>query len=188
MATEHMIQIGHRKIAGIFKTDDIQGVKRKKGYIKALNQHDVNVDASIIGEYASEDMSVFPYVYTQSLLRERDSPTAIVCYNDEIAILVIKAIKDHGLSVPEDISVTGFDDALDSNLSDMKLTTIVHPKKDMGKQAAQFMIDMLSGRMQKPQMVYQPELIVRNSCRRIDREAVAGQLASTESILRGKRR
>ena len=167
IATEYLIQLGHRKIAGVFKTDDKQGVDRKNGYISSLERYGATVDTNYIGEYGTANMYDFPYMFAQSLLRNEDHPTAFFCYNDQCALMVIQAIKDKGLNVPEDISIVGYDDSISVMQSDIKMTTILHPKKEMGKQAAKYIIDMLDGRMEKPQMVYQPELIVRSSCRNI---------------------
>ena len=167
IATEYLIQLGHRRIAGIFKTDDKQGVSRKKGCIAAMQKYGVPVDPEFLGEFETSNMYDFPYMFAQSVLREENHPTAFICYNDQYAMMVMQAIRDSGLSVPEDISVIGYDDSISLMQSDIKLTTILHPKKEMGIQAARYMIDMLDGRLERPQMVYRPELIVRNSCRNI---------------------
>lgn len=167
MAAEYLLQLGHKKIAGIFKTDDKQGVCRKSGYISAMKKYGVDIDRDCIGEYETANMYDFPYVFAQSLVRKQDRPTAFFCYNDQCALMVIQAIKDKGLSIPEDISIVGYDDSVATMQSEIKLTTILHPKKEMGKQAAKYMADMLEGRMERPQKVYQPELIVRSSCRNI---------------------
>ena len=167
IATEYLIQLGHRKIAGIFKTDDKQGVNRKDGFIAAMNQYGVAVEPDFIGEYETSNMYDFPYMFAQSLLRKEDRPTAFFCYNDQYAMMILQAIRDRGLKVPEDVSIVGYDDSISIMQSDVKLTTISHPKKEMGIQAAKYMIDMLDGRLERPQMIYRPELIVRNSCRNI---------------------
>ncbi len=167
IATEYLLQLGHKVIGGVFKTDDKQGVHRKSGYLKAMNKYNVKIDYSNIGEYSTENMYDFPYMFAQSLFRKENSPTAVVCYNDQCSLLVMQAIEDRGLSIPEDISVVGYDDSLSTVHSDIKLTTIRHPKENMGIQAAKYLVDMIEGRMEKPQMIYQPELIVRNSCRNL---------------------
>ncbi len=166
-ATEYLLQLGHRKIAGIFKTDDKQGVNRLSGYQKALRDFGVVEDRRRIGEYNTANMYDFPYMFVQSQLRGDDRPTAFFCYNDQCALMVIQAIRDQGLRVPEDISVVGYDDSISPMNSEVKLTTIRHPKQAMGVQAARFMVDMLEGRAEKPQYIHEPELIVRKSCRNV---------------------
>jgi GntR family transcriptional regulator of arabinose operon len=167
MATEYLLQLGHRKIAGIFNTDTKQGVKRKAGFLKAIHDYNGVNDPRLSGNYPTSDMFVYPYMFAQSVLREKDHPTAFVCYNDQTAVMVMQAIIDQGLKIPEDISVVGYDDSLESIPFGIKLTTIVHPKKTMGIQVAKFLVDMLDGRIQKPQLIYQPKLVVGNSCRSI---------------------
>lgn len=167
IATEYLIQLGHRRIAGIFKTDDKQGINRKNGFEAAMEKYQVPIQLEFIGEYETSNMYDFPYMFAQSLLRKEDHPTAFFCYNDVYALMICQAIQDAGLRVPDDVSVVGYDDALPTMQSEIKLTTIMHPKKEMGIQAAKYMIDMLDGRLERPQMTYHPELIVRNSCRNL---------------------
>jgi len=166
-AVEHLLQRGHRRIACVYKTDDTQGVDRKDGYLRALESYGVQIDTSLIGEYDTAGMYLFPYMFAQSLLRSANRPTAFTCYNDQSALMVVHAIKDSGLRFPEDVSVVGYDDSIQAMSHDLRITTIKHPKKDMGIQAARFIIDMIEGRMERPQFVYEPELIVRDSCRNL---------------------
>jgi GntR family transcriptional regulator of arabinose operon len=169
-ATNYLLQIGHRKIAGIFKSDDMQGIRRKQGFMRALAQFDITLPKGYIGSYNTMQMSSYPYQFTKNLLEREDRPTAIVCYNDQIAINILEAIREEGLKVPDDISVIGYDDSNLAVASEVKLTTIKHPKKEMGTKSAQYLIDMIEGNVEKPRMIYQPELIVRSSCRGISRE------------------
>lgn len=167
MAAAYLLQLGHKRIAGVFKTDDTQGVRRKAGYLGAMAEYGAGASPALIGEYQTADMYDFPYMFAQSLLRGDDPPTAFFCYNDQCALLVIQAVTDRGLRIPEDVSIVGYDDSISPMHSDLKLTTIRHPKKAMGVQAAKFMVGMLAGRIDKPQLVYTPELIVRNTCRNL---------------------
>lgn len=167
MATDYLLQMRHRRIAGIFKTDDKQGIDRKAGFLKALSAAGIPEASEFIGEYNTAQMYDYPYMFAQSLLQKEGSPTAFFCYNDQCALMVIRAIHDRGLRVPEDISVVGYDDSAFPMHSEAKLTTIRHPKKEMGIQAAKFMVGMLEGRMRMPQYMYEPELIIRKSCRNL---------------------
>ncbi len=165
LATEYLLQLGHKRIAGIFKKDDIQGLKRRTGFLAALKEKGVESDLSRILEYETTTEYIQPYMLVKNLMRQSERPTAIVCYNDNIATMVIQAIRDSGLSVPGDVSVIGFDDSKKAVESDIKLTSIVHPKTEMGRRAASFMLEMLDGDSEIQQMTYRPELVVRDSCR-----------------------
>ena len=151
MATEYLIHLGHRKIAGIMKSDDRQGIDRLNGMKSAMEKYNVALEPDSIGTFDTSNMYEAPYLLVQSMMRKKDRPTAIVCYNDQYAMMVIQAIYDSGLSVPEDISVIGYDDSLELAQSNVRLTTISHPKKEMGKQAARFLVGMLNGRLEFPQ-------------------------------------
>jgi LacI family transcriptional regulator len=98
------------------------------------------------------------------LARARDF-TAIFCFNDISAIGVIRAIYDAGLSVPEDISVIGFDDIMSAAYHKPSLTTVRQPLREMGRQGAQVLLDMISqpDKQYPEEIVMQPELIVRES-------------------------
>ena len=167
IAAEYLIHLGHRRIAGIMKTDDKQGADRTNGMLAAMRKYNVSPRPELIKSYDTASMYEAPYILAQALIRKDDRPTAIFCYNDQCALMVIQAIHDSGLSVPEDISVVGYDDSLKLVQGNIKMTTVSHPKKEMGKQAASFLIGMLNGRLDSPQKVFQPELIVRNSCRNV---------------------
>lgn len=159
--TNYAINLGHKRISGIFKKDDLQGVNRKKGFIAALKK--ANISNPHIGEYTTDNKFIYPYNYTKYLLDLKNPPTAIVCYNDEIAFSVIKAIKDKGLNIPKDISVLGYDDAQLSTTSSIELTTIRHPQEEMGIRAARYIVDIIEKKSEVSPYIYKPELIVRNS-------------------------
>lgn len=167
MATKYLLQLGHRKIAGIFKKDDLQGVYRRNGYLKALREYNVSIDNKIIGEYCTGASDSFSYYFTDNLLNQKDRVSAIFCYNEEIAMNVIDAIYDNGLKIPEDISLVAYDDSPLATMGGLRLTTIRHPQKELGKKAALQLFNMIENVASKPQFMYEPELIVRSSCREI---------------------
>jgi GntR family transcriptional regulator of arabinose operon len=164
MATQYLLQLGHREIAGIFKSDDMQGVKRQAGFISALNAYNIAVRPEFLGNYETEQQKSYPYQFAKGLLQRANGPSAIVCYNDQIAIRILEAVREEGIKIPDQLSIISYDDSSLAVASEVKLTTIKHPKAEMGRQAARLIIDMLEGRMDKPRLVYQPELIIRTSC------------------------
>jgi GntR family transcriptional regulator of arabinose operon len=163
-ATQYLLQLGHRRIAGIFKSDDLQGIRRQAGFERAMQEYQCEVDPSLIGNYETKQLVSFPYQFTLDLIKKKDPPTAIVAYNDQIALKAIEAIRDEGLGVPEDISIVGYDDSHLATAAEVKLTTIRHPKEEMGQHAARTMIGMIESRVENPSFVYAPELVVRTSC------------------------
>lgn len=161
--TKYLIQMGHRNIAGIFKNDDIQGVNRKQGYIKAMVEFNIHIQNEYFGYYGTGEEGFLPYEFVNNLLRKANRPSAIVCYNDQIAFCVLQAVREAGFRVPEDISIVGYDDSDISTATELKLTTVAHPKAEMGKRAARFLINMIEKEDEKPFYMYKPEIIVRDS-------------------------
>jgi len=161
--TKYLIQMGHSDIAGIFKCDDLQGINRQEGYIKALAEFGIDSKSEYIGKYVTGEEEFLPYEFASNLLRRNNKPTAIVCYNDQIAFYVLQAVRDAGLKVPEDISIVGYDDSDIATATEVKLTTVRHPKSEMGKRVARFLINIVENNEEKPYYIYKPELIVRNS-------------------------
>ncbi|HEX3046951.1 MAG TPA: GntR family transcriptional regulator [Bacillota bacterium] len=168
LITQYLLQLGHRQIAGLFKTDDLQGVKRQTGYFNAMADYKVDINPEFIGIFETEQYNSYPYYFTQNLLRKSNRPTAIVCYNDIVALKALEAIRDAGLRVPEDLSLVGYDDSSLAVATEVKLTTVKHPQIELGHQAGRLILEMVEGKIQKPHLVFQPELIIRNSCRGIN--------------------
>jgi GntR family transcriptional regulator of arabinose operon len=171
LATQHLIQLGHRKIAGFFKTDDLQGVNRLKGFIRAHHQYQIPLLPDMVTDYTTEEKQTKPSVAAASLLSQaEDRPTAFVCYNDDLAIKLLEVIRRLGMNVPEDLSMVGFDDSALAIATEVKLTTLTHPKMEMGIAAADLLIDMIENKVTErgsTQRVFSPELIVRASTRKI---------------------
>ncbi len=164
----HLIQNGHIKIAGIFKEDDLQGVRRRQGYIKALKSNNIKIDHNIIGGYKTFEEEFYPYAFTKSILSREDRPSAIVCYNDKIAVQVIKAVRELGLKVPEDISIAGYDnEAIISSLIEGGLTTIEHPKDRLGKLSAEALLDIIDRKKESVKYSFEPKLIIKGSTEKI---------------------
>ncbi|WP_062046636.1 GntR family transcriptional regulator [Bacillus sp. JCM 19034] len=170
LQTEHLIKQGHTNIVGLFKTDDNQGIKRMKGYVKAHRKHQVPIIPTNIVTYYSEEKLDKPAKELERLLSQAERPTALVCYNDELALILMDLLRAKRLQVPKDISLVGYDDSFLAEISEVKLTSINHPKSKMGEQAAEMIIQMIEndpnrkkGNLQLDSIVYEPELIVRQS-------------------------
>jgi GntR family transcriptional regulator of arabinose operon len=177
VVTEHLIQLGHRNILGIFKSDDNQGLNRYKGYIRALRQYGIKIREDNIVWYTTEEMRSKPQEMVKKIFEGTgDKPSAIVCYNDQIAMWVIEALRNLGLTVPNDVSIVGFDDSDYAVLSDIKLTTIVHPKEEMGRQAAKVLfklMEMGNKAFENPITIcVKPELKIRTSAKSIEAKEV----------------
>ncbi|MFB5661910.1 GntR family transcriptional regulator [Alteribacillus sp. HJP-4] len=180
MAAEHLLDLGHKDIIGIFKSDDLQGTRRMKGFLKAHRQHGISLDPTNIITYATSEKFTKPAQETAKLLQQKTSrPSAIVCYNDELAIQILEVIRKQGLKVPEDISIVGYDDSHFAEATEIKFTSIKHPKSRMGEMAAEMVIDLIENKPGRKKetgsIVYEPELVVRQSTRKLESEEMNTQ-------------
>lgn len=170
LLTEHLIMQGHKSIGGVFKIDDKQGLFRLKGFIAALEHYHIPFDPTSIFLYSTESKGIAAQEYVRSMFAGKPQhASGIVCYNDEIAIAVIKQLEARGFHVPGQVSVVGFDDSPLAALSHPELTTIRHPKEEMGKTAASVLLNLISGTPPTPaqKMVFPAELIIRQSTKKL---------------------
>lgn len=170
LQTEHLIKLGHKNIIGCFKTDDTQGVKRMKGFLKAHRQNNVPIVPSHIITYNTEEKHSKPVNELEKILdASNNSITGLVCYNDELAMQLLELLRVKGIRVPEDISIVGHDDSMLAEISEVKLTSIGHPKSEMGELAASLIVELVkskhkaSNNFNASSKIYEPELIVRSS-------------------------
>ncbi|MDZ7835680.1 MAG: GntR family transcriptional regulator [Alkalibacterium sp.] len=167
VATNHLIELGHTRIGMITKADDLQGKNRLKGYIKALHQAQLTFNSDHILRYDTESK---PYISDKmrQLLNSEEPPTAFVAYNDEIAVTLIKEIHEAGKSCPDDFSIVSHDNSFYSTLlPTVKLTSVNHPKEELGRAAAKWIVDAVEGKAKNKSIIFEPELVVRNSTKHL---------------------
>ncbi|MBO4866515.1 MAG: LacI family DNA-binding transcriptional regulator [Ruminococcus sp.] len=155
----YLISLGHRRIGFIGSKKATSSIfDRYMGYLKALIEHDLEIrDDWIIDDrdkYSDPIDLVFP----------KDMPTAFVCNCDEVAFQTIKQLREHGYSVPEDVSVVGYDNYLISEVSDPTITTISIDAEYM----AELTVNTLIQRLNDPSTIYrmrtiEGDLVIKNS-------------------------
>ena len=159
MATEHLIQMGHRNILGLFRNRYKDSAFRSAGYQEAMEK--AGLRAHILDADAVSPEAWIRYIKENGI-------TAVVCYNDPLAVECYHVLNYAGLRINEEISVVGYDNTELSSTALPKITSITHPKDIMGEQAAAFLLDWLDGRAEPPyHFMFQPELIRRDSVRNI---------------------
>ncbi|WP_347330058.1 LacI family DNA-binding transcriptional regulator [Marinimicrobium locisalis] len=174
-ATRYLLQLGHERIGFITGSrGSLLTRDRERGYWDAmktspLGQHRdwvVNGDQSIEGARRA----------TRKLLSLAERPSAIFCANDEMAMACIYEIKRSGLSVPEDVSVLGFDDIRYAAIMDPPLTTVVQPTEEIGERTMRRLLNAIEGRDigEAPEIV-EHRLIVRESTAPPQSETTAGE-------------
>jgi GntR family transcriptional regulator of arabinose operon len=177
LATDHLIKLGHEKIIGIFKTDDLQGVYRMKGFIRAFRENNIPFFPEMIINFTTEEQKEKLIENIKDILVSSETrPTGIVCYNDQVALSVFNVLRELNLTVPEDISIVGYDDSYLAEATEIKLTSVTHPKEKMGFDAAKWIVSAVENKNPKGStqhsIVYEPELIVRNSTASLKSESI----------------
>lgn len=142
-ATDYLIKQGHQRIAFINGEPWMDAAtERLKGYRQALATHDIPFDADLVRD--GDWLPLKGYQMARELLGARKKPDAILCANDLMAIGAMEAATEMGLSIPDDISIMGYDDQELARYTHPPLTTLVLPNYEMGRQAAQILIDMIT--------------------------------------------
>lgn len=162
MATEHLLRLGHQRIATITgPLGMMAGQERLKGYRQALTLRGLPVDEALIieGDFTEDGGKA---AMRQLLAKE---PTAVFAASDMMAIGAMKAIKEAGLRVPDDVAVVGFDDLPLSSVVEPALTTVRQPIERMGTMSAEVLISLIEQETESPQHLVLPtQLVVRSSC------------------------
>ena len=169
LVTRHLIALGHRKIAFLGNVEGGRTTsEREKGYREELQASQIEVTEDYI-HLAPHSTPGGGSTATEYLLALPDRPTAIICYNDNMAVGVYRTLYQAGLRVPQDMSVAGYDDIAIAAYLTPPLTTLRQFKLDLGSGAARMMLHLLearaeSGEWLEPQKVgLTGELVVRAS-------------------------
>ncbi len=163
-AVKHLYELGHRRIGGIFKGDDRQGHERYAGFSEQMVIYDLPLNDDEVIWYTTADLDhLFLRSEEGRLLKRLGKCTAVVCYNDQIAMNIIKLFQKNHLRVPEDKSVMGFDDSTLSELSPVRITTLRHPAEMLGRQAAWRLLDMIETGKTALSLTMDMELIIKDS-------------------------
>lgn len=161
--TKYLIEMGHKKIAFISGPyGSSTACERYKGYVKALRENNISIDESLIAEgNYKQDGGKKAMV---ELLKRKGSFTAVACANDLMAIGVVEVLRENNIKIPEEISVTGFDDINLAKVLYPKLTTVSQPCYDMGHEATKMLIDLVEGKkLKENKLILQPKLVIRDS-------------------------
>ena len=169
-ATRHLIDLGHRSIAHITGPAGITSVnERYLGYRKALEEAGLSVQPSLVTQGESLKPEAGEKA-AREILSTNPRPTAVFAYCDTLAIGLMSAAWQMGLSIPDDVAVVGYDDIPIVAFLGVPLTTISQPAREMGQMACQILIDRIEtegsngGRSPKTQLKMPASLVVRSSC------------------------
>ena len=172
IAAAHLLDLGHRKLGFIGAVESSLAVdERLEGFKMAHARAGIEVCERYIqlGHFRQET----GYETMRRMIEAGDYPRAIFAENDIIALGVIQAVRDCGLSVPADVAVVGFDDIPLASLREIGLTTVYQPKYEMGKMGVQILLEEIlagsggesgiSSDVRPRRIVLEPQLIVRST-------------------------
>ena len=163
LATEHLIALGHRRIAMIGGNDlTSTGWERRKGYTDALKAHNIAADPDLIVPAIATRENGAEAIKT--LLKGSNPPTAAACYNDLVAFGVMLGLRQIGIEPGDDFAVAGCDDVSEAALWNPALTSIAIDTTAMGEVAARMLLDRIGNHGAKRRnVVLEPKLVVRAS-------------------------
>jgi len=169
IAGKHLIDCGHNSIACIGPPTH----PKTMGFRKALAESHVAIDERLIRlderPGVEESWIDVGYRTTLHLLSTNPRPTAILALADMYAVGAVRAIEEAGLRIPEDVAVVGYDDTFLASVMKPKLTSVSQQRSEMGRLAAELLIDRIEGIKAGPpvEMVLEPRLVVRESSTKI---------------------
>ena len=166
-AVKYLIELGHKNIGFIYGPFTAPSFKeRLTGYKKALSEYKIRFRKSLLQEGGAriED----GYRAMKALLSLSEIPTAVFASNDTMALGAMKAIKDNGMDVPDDISIAGFDDKEFAAYTFSPLTTIRVNNKAMAESAVKRLVEKIDGdnNVEPRRIIIPTELIIRESCKK----------------------
>lgn len=148
---KYLLDKGRDNIAGIFKSDDMQGVQRYGGCISALRDASLLPPDSRFLWFSTQECSSpakpYPAALIQRFIQEHIADSnAVICYNDEIAYHLIKALTASGRRVPQDVAVAGFDNSYYCTLGAVGITSLGHAPREISRLAVQSLLEQLHGK------------------------------------------
>lgn len=171
MATEYLVSLGHSQIACITggSEQQVSSEKRKNGYFNVLKKYGIMIKDELIVE---GDFSMKSGYYAgKKLLQLKNPPTAIFAFNDSMALGVLKVAKEKNISIPDELSLVGYDNIEIASYITPSLTSISQPKKELAQNVMNELVrmsDRTKCNVGNKKTVLRPKLIVRNSCKKIN--------------------
>lgn len=161
LATTYLIELGYRRVGQLATAHNTAGIDRSIGYSNALRKCGMTEDENLIayGDFSRES----GYHAMQEILPQH--PDAVFIQSDTMALGAMQAIRDAGLSVPDDIAIVSFDDLPPALLGEPPLTTVHQPIQETGVEAVRMLLDILQNGTKPPRKTILPvELEIRGSC------------------------
>jgi GntR family transcriptional regulator of arabinose operon len=170
-AAAHLWERGHRRIGIFYQKDFIVKANRMKGVLDFLGRNEAPIRAGwIVGFNGQGPMSEAAAAAERFFKGAKELPSAFVCGNDEDALRLIEVAERHGIRVPDDLSVVGFDNSDIAQLEKISLTSVDHPSFDIGEKAANILLDKILHPEVRfvTRTIITPTLVERSSVRSLE--------------------
>ena len=160
-AVDHLVGLGHRDIAYVDGGPGTIATDRRSGYLRAMRRHGLDDRVRVL---AGDPTEVAGTAAAKQLVGSDDPPTAVVTFNDRVALGLLDGLLRAGVAVPEEVSVVGYDDSPSAQLPHVDLTTVNQGTRGQAEHAVQAAVERLDGaRTTRREVVLEPHLVVRRS-------------------------
>jgi DNA-binding LacI/PurR family transcriptional regulator len=165
LAVDHLVGLGHADIAYIDGGAGEIAAARRLGYQRAMRRHGLPDRITVFPGDHTEEAGIQAGIRTAAALTgPAPGPTAVVTFNDRVAVGLLDALSRAGVAVPDDISVVGYDDSPLSRLAHVDLTTVSQNSRALTEHAVTAVIERLDGgRTTHREVVLPPELVIRST-------------------------
>ncbi len=170
LACNTLLKYGHKKIAGILKSDDIQGRQRYAGFSRAMEKAGCPVEEDAVFWYDTESYDhLFGGNADNALLKRLRGFTAVICYNDQTAVRFLAMLKRLGLRAPKDLSIVSFDNSSLAKKSLFNLASVVYPGRQIGEEAARLLVEWLRSGKPGESIKIPPVIKLRGSIKKLEK-------------------
>ena len=166
LAVDYLIEAGHTNIAGIFKADDRQGHFRYSGYVQGLLDAGLKIHDDNIAWIDTEDTNHMEDS-EKRILKRLEGCSGCVCYNDEVAVSIVKICKKYNINIPGQLSIVSIDDSDMAGRCEIPLTSVAYPITELGEKAAKNLIHLIEDEKFDANYDFTPTLKVRDSVRKL---------------------
>lgn len=158
----HLVELGHKTFALLMGPRHLKtSIERGRAFERALSRHDLDLSQELVAEGDFERDAAAAAL--GRLLDKQLKFTAVVCLNDQMAVGCLKAARERGLRVPDDISIAGFNDLPVTGYLDPPLTTVRVPMRELGRQGMNLLMRQMAGQTVRTRHKIKCELVIRAS-------------------------
>ncbi len=163
--TQHMIDHGYKRIAYLHGPEVSVGLDRLNGFREALSESNIPERKNLILESGYLEQGGYGAMQKLLKLPEEHRPDCVIAVNDPVAIGAVECMREHSISIPDDIAIAGFSDDIRAGLMECPLTSVKQPAEKIGREATKKLIKTIQNSDESPEDIeLNTELMIRQSC------------------------